>query len=199
MGTQRVTGPSNPPLGTGGDQGRRVLLHHVPLAVASVVVLVLFMGLPGFNVSLYPHPDLMTATLPQEGAAGHARPSHDPRVHGGDQRARMHRGVSYTRMMDHRTGDAQSGDHGGHTGSRGHGDGDSGSTDHRDSTGSREYGGGLFLTRWVQQFTVATGYLALGLLALTLLSVPRISYFGDATPSQPTCVVTWAYGPRSLA
>jgi sulfoxide reductase heme-binding subunit YedZ len=37
-------------LGTGRDWRRRLLLHHVPLALASAVVLVLFMGLSPFTL-----------------------------------------------------------------------------------------------------------------------------------------------------
>jgi methionine sulfoxide reductase heme-binding subunit len=51
MSTQAVARPSDqpgPPLGTGRDWRRRLLFHHVPIALASVVVLVLFMGLSPF-------------------------------------------------------------------------------------------------------------------------------------------------------
>lgn len=38
---------SSDPLGTNGDWRRRLLFHHLPLALASAVVLVLLMSLPG--------------------------------------------------------------------------------------------------------------------------------------------------------
>jgi sulfoxide reductase heme-binding subunit YedZ len=47
-------GPKSPnqlggTLGTGGDLRRRLLLHHVPVALASAVALILFMGLSPFT------------------------------------------------------------------------------------------------------------------------------------------------------
>jgi methionine sulfoxide reductase heme-binding subunit len=48
--------PSRPgrPLGTSRDWRRRLLLHHAPLALASAVVLVLFVALPPFNTGGHP-------------------------------------------------------------------------------------------------------------------------------------------------
>ena len=40
---------------TSGNQRRRFLLHHLPFALASAVILVLFMSLPLFDASVYPH------------------------------------------------------------------------------------------------------------------------------------------------
>ncbi|MQA92392.1 MAG: hypothetical protein GEU90_19560 [Gemmatimonas sp.] len=48
---------SSQPLGTSGDQRRRLVRHHVPLAVASAAVLVLFMTLPLFDAT--GHPDFI--------------------------------------------------------------------------------------------------------------------------------------------
>ena len=56
---QPSTRSTNQPLGAGGDQRRRFLLHHVPLALASAMVFVLWMTLPLFQ------------------AAHHARDGHD--------------------------------------------------------------------------------------------------------------------------
>ncbi len=168
MSTQPATRTPEQPLGASREQQRRFLLHHLPLALASAVVLLLFMGLPLFDVSLYPHADLVSGALPQQGATGHTAPMGP----GGDHTERMRHGRSHTGSMDHSGGAAPSIDHGGGTGSRVHGDRDIGSMDHGGIAGSKEGAGNLFLTRRVQQFTVATGYLALGLLALTLLLGP---------------------------
>jgi sulfoxide reductase heme-binding subunit YedZ len=89
------------PLGTGRGWRRRLLLHHAPLAAASAVVLVLFMGVP-----TGPRGDIFSGTLPQSAGPGMGR------------------------------------------------------------NGSGTGAG------FIQQATVATGYLALGLLGLTLLVGP---------------------------
>jgi sulfoxide reductase heme-binding subunit YedZ len=56
MSQQSATRASNqmgPPLGTGRDWSRRVLRHHVPLAVTSTALLILFMRLPPFTATGY--------------------------------------------------------------------------------------------------------------------------------------------------
>lgn len=167
MSTQPATRSPEQPLGASREQRRRFLLHHLPLALASAVVLLLFMSLPLFDVSLYPHADLVSGALPQQGAAGHTAPMD----HGGGHTERMRHGRSHAGSMDHSGGAARSIDHGGGAESRIHGDRDIGSMDHGGGV-SKDSAGNLFLTRRIQQFTVATGYLALGLLALTLLLGP---------------------------
>jgi sulfoxide reductase heme-binding subunit YedZ len=104
MRTQAAT-RSPKPLGTSRDWRRRLLLHHAPLALASAVVVALFMSLPTFAIS-GPHGDIRSGTFPQSDGIG------------------MDRNGSQT--------------------------------------------GASF----IQQSTVATGYLALGLLGLTLLIGP---------------------------
>lgn len=62
MSARSDTGSSKPlgrPLGTGRDWRRRLLLHHVPLAVASGAVLVLFMGLSLFTTGGWPRMEMM--------------------------------------------------------------------------------------------------------------------------------------------
>lgn len=118
MSTQPATRSSNQPLGTSGDQRRRFLLHHVPLALASAVVVVLFMSLPLFDANVYPHGDIFSGRFPQQRGGDHT----GPMGHGGD-----HTGPSPDQMR-HRS--------------------------------------------FIRQFTVATGYVALGLLGLTLLIGP---------------------------
>ncbi len=64
--------PSSQPLGTTGEQRRRFLLHHAPLALGSTVVLALFMGLPLFDAHTYRHADLVSGPFPQERRGGAA-------------------------------------------------------------------------------------------------------------------------------
>lgn len=66
MTTQPVTRSSNQPLGTSQNLRQRVLLHHVPLALVSAVVLLLFMRLQLFDISAYPHADIVSGTFPQQ-------------------------------------------------------------------------------------------------------------------------------------
>jgi sulfoxide reductase heme-binding subunit YedZ len=186
------------PLGTGGDLRRRFLLHHVPLALASAVVLALFMSLPLFDAHAYPHADIVSGTFPQErregAATGHAggqtgRTDHDgnqdgPMGHGGDQAGRhsgTHTGAT-GHGRDQPEAVAGSGDHAApirHSGRKRRAvrhPGEAGTTgtpgDHGGETAPRDDGADLSLTRGMQQFTVATGYLGLGLLAVTLLLGP---------------------------
>jgi sulfoxide reductase heme-binding subunit YedZ len=111
----RAATRSAKPLGTSRGWRRRLLFHHVPIALASALVLALFMGLSPFTAGGYPRLDMMgSSPLPT--------------------------------VMD-------MGDRGGQT-------------------------GGLSLTFElpsrisISQLTVATGYVATGLLGLTLLIGP---------------------------
>ncbi len=133
---QPATRSSNQPLKS-GDWRRRFLRYHVPLALASAVILVLFMTLPPFDPQAYPQMDMGSgAALPQRPGEGGM---------GG--------------MVGH--GGSQTPSPTGHGGSQtppptGHG-------------GITEGWGRSYFT---QRFTVATGYVATGLLALTLLIGP---------------------------
>ena len=131
----------NQPLGTNGDQRRRFLCHHLPLALASAVVLVLFMSLPAFDANEYPHADIFSGPFPQQQSGDHIGP--------------MDHGAAHTGPMDHGVDHAGPMRHdGGHT---------SGLSPSRDEIRHRSFN---------RQFTVATGYVAFGLLALTLLIGP---------------------------
>lgn len=57
---------SNQELGAGRSWRRRLLLHHTPLALASVAVVALFMTVSSFDTSAYPMGDLFSSTLPKE-------------------------------------------------------------------------------------------------------------------------------------
>ena len=79
MSTQPFTRSSEQPLGTGGALGRRLLLHHVPLALTSVLLVVLWMTLPLFQSAGHqgPPPGVRHTDAghhqPPAGSAGHQR------------------------------------------------------------------------------------------------------------------------------
>lgn len=111
-----------------GDWPHRLLRYHLPLALASAGVLLLFMTLPAFDVSAYPPGDIRSGTFPQEGASAAELHGTPPAVDGP------------VGQMD----DGQMGGMGGHA----------------------------ILGLNMRQLTVATGYVATGLLGLTLLIGP---------------------------
>src|SRR5712691_4362245 len=66
-----AAGLSIRPLGTDGDQRRRFLFHHVPLALGSALLLGVFMTVPLFDARAYAHGDIVSGTFPQaRGEAG---------------------------------------------------------------------------------------------------------------------------------
>lgn len=112
---------------------RRLLRHHLPLALASAIAFVVFVNLPLFNASRPTHPDIFSGAVPRERGANEAM-RHESN-HAGAHRHGQHR-----RGMDH--------------------DGRQGSQrrmEHRSSD---------------RQLTFATGYVAVTLLAFTLLIGP---------------------------
>lgn len=132
MSTQSVTASSKPPLGTGGDLRSRLRFHHLPLALVSAVVLVLFMTFPRFDITPYLHADIFSGTLPQGG-------QHGSMQHGGEsQMGSMHHGGHHARSENHNGPNSEQ-------------------IRHRNFT---------------PQLVVATGYVALGLIAFTLLIGP---------------------------
>jgi len=139
---QPATRSSKQPLGgRSGDWRHRLLHFHVPLALASALVLVLFMTLPLFDANVYPHADIRSGAFPQQRERGEG----GPMGHGGDQAGPMGHG-------------------GDQAGPMGHGRGQTSSSD--------EIPSDSFLGLSNRGFTVATGYVALVLLALTLLIGP---------------------------
>lgn len=172
MATEPVFRSSIQPLGSNGDQRRRVLLHHVPLALASALLLVLFMTVPRFDAHAYEHGDIVSGTFPQAqsgaGPMGHGteRTGHDGAQrgltdHSGDHPGRAaHGGQPAVRRPAERE-------------SMGHAAGDPGSRDHGGgNTEPTNQHADTSLPRSVQQLTVATGYVGVGFLALTLLLGP---------------------------
>src|SRR5919106_48855 len=126
---------------------RRLLRHHLPIALASAVVVVLFMTLPRFDASKYPQADIFSGTFPREFPAGQAG------QHGGG-----------------RTGPMQQGGHqppqqqGGHQPPQQQGESEPpGVGPSTEEVRERSF---------ERRFTVATGYVALALLGLTLLIGP---------------------------
>jgi methionine sulfoxide reductase heme-binding subunit len=135
----RLTGRLSIQRRPSGDLGRRLLLHHAPLALASAVVLVLFMTVPPFDATRYPPGNLFTDWYPREeftGGTGQGG-THRPPQQGGDHE--IPPAVLEQIPEEHRGG----------------------------QPGRTGQGGGF-----TRQFTVATGYVATGLLALTLLVGP---------------------------
>lgn len=163
--------------GSSGDWRHRLPRHHVPLALATAVILVLFMTLPPFDPQAYPQMDMgRPGTLPQRmdmgGGASHSQQPGDggviahsrnqmppPASHGGS-RTPSPTGHGESQAIPPT---AQSGDQ---TLAAGHRTDQSGQMDPRGMTDSRAR------SRFYQRLTVATGYVAAGLLALTLLIGP---------------------------
>src|SRR5881628_293841 len=102
-----VLGSSIPPLGKDGDQRRRFLFHHLPLALVSALLLVVFMTASLFDIRAYGHEDIMSGAFPQ------ARRDGGPIGHGA-ARGGEHDGAE-TRSSEH------GGDHAGRTSHSGHG------------------------------------------------------------------------------
>lgn len=158
-----ATRSSRQPLGgSNGDWRRRLLRFHLPLALASAMALVLFMTLPPFDPQAYPQVDMMAGgVIPQQvepmdhsgGQTGPAeneipRPEGEGQQHGGDQ-----------------------------TGSRGHSGDQAGSREHGEEqsagiTPSPDVTQRRSSRFFVARLTRATGYVAMVLLALTLLIGP---------------------------
>jgi len=142
-----------------GDQRRRLLRHHVPLALASVGAFLLFMNLPMFDPQAYPRSDMIGGPLPQP--IGESGPSHgaiqDPSIgHGGSQTPAPSHAAGQTPPVGYGGGQAPQT---GHSGAQSQAVGDPSAGVIQDR-----------LTR--ARLTTATGYVATGLLALTLVIGP---------------------------
>ena len=132
----------------GGDLRRRLLRHHVPLALASAAVLVLFMTVPSFDATRYPPGNIFTDWYPREdfpggGPSDQGGGHRPPQQQGGDHQIPPE--ILEQIPPEHRGGGP-------------------GPTDPAEHMG-RDSG-------FTRQFTVATGYVATGLLVLTLLVGP---------------------------
>ncbi len=144
-----------------GDQRRRFLRHHVPLAIASIGAFLLFMSLPMFDPQAYPRSDMMGGPLPQpiaeSGPMSHSAEQTPSIVHGGGQTPAPGHGAGQTPPAVHGGGQAPQPGH-------------SGAQPQAGDSGPRP---GLIQDRFTKaRLTTATGYVATGLLALTLVIGP---------------------------
>ncbi len=171
-----------PPLGTTGDVRRRLLRHHLPLATAGAVVFALFMGLPLFDAGRYPHGDISSGPWPRPRDADRERSAD----HGAQSEPSAQRGAGRNRHGGHGAG--ATGHDGSADGARGHQIGGAESAGEAvshagpptqsdrhspDETGPRSQ---------LRQLTFATGYVAVGYLALTLLVGPANLLLRRRTP-----------------
>lgn len=157
MSNEPAIRSAKPPRGS-GDLHRRLLRHHLPLALASAAILALFMGLPRFDSSEYTQGDIFSGTFPRDFPAGVAEPTQRegqaPSPGGGHQ--------------------PPQGQGGGHQPSQGQGGG------HQPPQAQGEDGAGSLTPSpavvddrsLVRRLTTATGYVALALVAFTLLIGP---------------------------
>jgi sulfoxide reductase heme-binding subunit YedZ len=144
------------------DFRRRFLRHHVPLGIGSVAVLALFMSVPKFDANRYSHADIFSGAFPQQRQRGELGAT----PHGGGQAGPMRHGRADVRPIQHGAG---------HTGpTRGHG--------RRQTSRSEEPRSDYFLGLSIRGLTVATGYVATGLLGLTLLIGPANLLFRRRIP-----------------
>ena len=145
------------PLGTNRDSRRRFWFHHLPLTLACAVLLTAFMRLPAFDVNAYEHADVSSGMFPRRGAEVAVAEGREAanQSHAARQGHRTHRGTIGTNH------------HAGH-GAEGHG----GAGAEKEHTVLIAERAGLASSRSIQQLTMSTGYLAVVLLAVTLLLGP---------------------------
>src|SRR5262249_40006749 len=145
---------SKQPLGgTKGNWRHRLLRFHIPLALASAVILVLFMSLPLFTALVPPHVDIVSGPFPQARSMG--EPS--------GPMAGLHGQTGSTNHSGNQTGST---DHGrNRTGSMDHSGNHTGSMSPDEMKKMRDQQGQAGSQFFMRQLTLGTGYLALGLLA----------------------------------
>jgi sulfoxide reductase heme-binding subunit YedZ len=155
--TRSPNQPLGPPLGgTNGDLRHRFLRFHVPIAIASAVVLLLWMSLPLFQAAGHQSPLQATQTTDHQGSPSSGTSS------------AMHQGSSQA--------DGQATDH------QGPSQADSG-TPSMNHNGNQAANSDRVQNRlFIARFTTATGYIALGLLGLTLLIGPANLLLRRRTP-----------------
>ncbi len=175
--TEQLTARSSSQPPRSGDQRRRLLRHHLPIGLASVAVLVVFMMLPAFDrganheggdgamgampgMSILPK---MRSPAPSPSDGGHSGSGE----HGEGQGGASGHGGAGPGASDHVGAQPSPSDHAGNQASpTEHGSGQGSSMDPGDSGTSTED------RSFVRRFTTATGYVATGLLAITLLIGP---------------------------
>jgi DMSO/TMAO reductase YedYZ heme-binding membrane subunit len=168
--------------GTRGEWPYRLLRFHLPLAVASGLALFLFMTLPRFDPQAYPQSDMANAgALPMaRPAVGTTSPSEErPSAHGtpGPTSDSSGHGAQGPGSTPPPSGHAEGTPIPGHaTTGPGHGGSQTGPVD---AGGIAEDRGRSDVS---QRVTIATGYIATGLLAFTLLVGPANLLFRRRTP-----------------
>lgn len=164
---QPATRSWNQPLGgSSGDWHRRLLRFHLPLALASAVVIFLWMSLPLFRTAGHQGPPQAAQAAGHQGppAAGMASPMDQ----GGG-----HQGPSQAAGQHGRAQAAQAADHPMPPQAAQAAGASAPMEQSRDQTGNLDGIVSLVQNRgFMGRFTTATGYVALGLLALTLLIGP---------------------------
>src|SRR5262245_25339198 len=163
------------PLGANGDHRRRFLLHHLPLAAASALFVMWFTSAPIFDVTAYEHADIFTGPFPQPGTEPASSPNGGDQTghHGGIGQAAAwtHHGRAHTLAIGHH-GQGRDAIRVAQHGSIADGDGTTGSGGQRAQDTRTDRRMNRALSRSLQQLTVATGSVGVGLLAVTLLLGP---------------------------
>jgi methionine sulfoxide reductase heme-binding subunit len=161
-----------------GSWRSRLVRHHAPIVLASAAVFVAFMTLPSFDADAYPHADIVSAAVPRArsgvptdmaatptASGATATTTASPGTHGRDP----------TPATDH--GSAQTAPVAGHGGGQ--------APSHSPGQTAAPIGHGDPVTLSLpssRDLTVGTGYVALGLLALTLLIGPANLLRGKRHP-----------------
>jgi sulfoxide reductase heme-binding subunit YedZ len=159
--------------GASGEWRRRVLRFHLPIAVSAALALVVFMSLPLFDPLAYIGMDMESRNaLPRPMDMGSARPERpaegDAMGHGGAAPSGDHGASQPPAASDHGAGQAPGQGHGGAptAAPADHGAAQAVPSDPNATNARRAQ------SRFDQRLTVATGYIATGLLSFTLLIGP---------------------------
>jgi sulfoxide reductase heme-binding subunit YedZ len=157
------------------DQRRRMIRHHVPVAIASGALLLAFMTLPAFDPRGYPSADMSSgSTLPRQRVEGMPldQSSQMPSASHGGQPSPAGHSAAPTAGTGHAVTQAAP---------SGHGAAPPAPTDH--AAGQQAATGRTDDDRFtLPRITTATGYIATGLLALTLLIGPANLLLRRRTP-----------------
>lgn len=145
----------------GGDQRRRVVRHHLPLALGSATALALFLVLPLFDPQAYTRTDMsgvLPRPAPEHAATGESASPTPAATHAGGATPAAGHGADTTRQPEHGGRSTPAPGHGSSPTSSPRGDGQSTAPAADRLTTAR--------------LTVATGYVATALLAATLVIGP---------------------------
>ena len=157
------------PLGAGGNVRLRLLAHHAPIAVVSAIALTVFLRVSLFDASRYAHADITTSVFPTTHVGSTATPTGET-----DARDRIPHGAEHGGAVLHAG-------HGSH-GVRSSPDASPGGRGGIGQEHASQPAGRGGARAGARQWTFATGYAALGLLALTLLVGPANLLLRRRTP-----------------